>query len=93
MLQNTPLHPSEQGKSRNTVAIGVGHPQDCVTVTSPRQRGMAQVAQSSRVAVTVGQPVCELADGVTEGGYPVVQTGPPRSDVRSPSWAATRVEL
>lgn len=52
-----------------------GQPHDCVTVARPRQAGMAHVVHSSRVAVTVGQPVCVM---VGKGPVPrttLVRTG------------------
>ena len=52
-----PLQPSLQGKSRKTVGMAAGQPQLCVTVTRPRHAGTGHVVHSSRVAVTVGQPV------------------------------------
>lgn len=53
-----------------------GQPHDCVTVARPRQSGIGHVAQSSRVAVTVGQPVClEGVGGGPEGKLTVVMAG------------------
>jgi hypothetical protein len=84
-----PLHPFEQGKSRNTVGIGLGQPQDCVTVARPRHAGTMQEVQSSRVAVTVGQPVWNDDDGVPVTDPPLESVVAVTPVFPAGSWAMT----
>ena len=58
VVQKTPLQLSSQGKLTVTVGTAPGQSQPPgVTVLMARQAGTGQVAHSSPVTVTVGQPV------------------------------------
>jgi hypothetical protein len=60
------------------VAGELGQPQLCVRVLSTRHAGKAQVRHWLVVAVTVGQPVCDVGGSVTVLVWwsPVAAAGP-----------------